>query len=94
MAKSILSLCSAYHDSNLSACVDKKVSTIEFERLFGNRYLAFERLSVEKKIGLLTYAREIFNMFWILSFNKISNWPNKREYPSQTAVEKYNQFLK
>ena len=60
MAKSILSLCSAYHDSNLSACVDKKVNTIEFERVFGNRYLAFERLSVEKKIGLLTYAREIF----------------------------------
>ena len=60
MAKSILSLCSAYHDSNLSACVDKKVNTIEFERVFGNRYLAFERLSVEKKIGLLTYVREIF----------------------------------
>ena len=59
MGKSILSLCSAHHDSNLSACVDNKVRTIEFERVLGNRYLAFERLSLDKKIGLLDYSQNI-----------------------------------
>ena len=67
MAKSILSLCSAYHDSNLSACVDSKVSTIEFERVFGNRHLAFERLSIKQKNALLSYSKEMLSRAQVFS---------------------------
>ena len=60
MDKSVLSLCAGYHDSNLSAYVGGKVNTIEFERVFGNRYLALEALPVEKKLGFLKLSRDIF----------------------------------
>ena len=43
VAKSILSFYSGNgHDGNLSVCVDASVYTLEFERIFGNRY--FTRL--------------------------------------------------
>ena len=43
VAKSIISFYSGNgHDGNLSVCVDASIYTIEFERIFGNRY--FTRL--------------------------------------------------
>jgi len=60
MDKSIFSFLHGYHDANLSVCVDGRIITLELERLFGNRYFAFE--FAEDRIDvtmLLEYIKEI-----------------------------------
>ena len=61
MAKSILSLFTGGHDSNLSVFVDNKIITLELERIFGNRYLAFESLPEDEQLGLLDYCKKILD---------------------------------
>lgn len=62
MAESILSLFSGGgHDSNLSFFVDNKIITLELERIFGNRYLAFATLPKDEQLGLLDYCKKILD---------------------------------
>jgi len=59
MPKSVLSFAAAHHDSNLSVYVKNQLYTIELERIYGNRYFAFQTCSEAEQQSLLISLKQI-----------------------------------
>ena len=67
MSKSILSFSCECHDSNLSVYVNNQLHTIELERIYGNRYLAFQACSAAEQQSLLISLKQILKDKGLLS---------------------------
>ncbi len=67
MSKSILSFSCECHDSNLSVYVNNQLHTIELERIYGNRYLAFQACSSAEQQSLLISLKQILKDKGLLS---------------------------
>jgi len=62
MDKSIFSFLSGYHDANLTVCAKGKLTILELERIFGNRYFGFEAAKgAVDSLTFLEYIKEILD---------------------------------
>ena len=59
MGELIFSFYGGGHDLNVTVYGDNKLVTIEAERIFGNRYLSLELLSVQERLEVFSYFKKI-----------------------------------